>query len=189
MNIESLSSANLRQVGTNASLQLNTRSNASSSVGGQPGATRPDISGAAKKMAELNDLKTSDPEKFKATLTAMAEKARTDAASRTGKEAGFLNGLADKLENAAQTGDLSQLKPGKPPAGMAPPGGRPPGGGGGAPGKVGKPAGGKPNAESSEETDPSVDPADKNGDGTVTLAEKIAYESAHPEKAVSEVSA
>lgn len=181
MNIGALSSADVSQVDRNGPLSL------SSSVARQPGrgATRPDISGAAKKMAELNELRTSDPEKFKATLTEMAEKVRTDAAGRTGKEAEFLNGLADKLENAALTGDLSQLKPTKPPAGMAPPGGRPPGGaggGGGPPGGAGA-AQSKGQTQSSEETDPSADPADKDGDGIVSMTEQIAYETAHPDKA------
>ena len=59
--------------------------------------------------------------------------------------------------------------PGGPPPGGAPPGGAPPGGA----------AGSSSSANSSSESE-DVDPADTNGDGNVSAAEKLIYELSHP---------
>jgi EF hand len=61
--------------------------------------------------------------------------------------------------------------PGGPPPGGAPPGGAPPGGGGAPPGGA---------ASSKSQASEEADPADTNGDGNVSAAEKLIYELSHP---------
>lgn len=72
------------------------------------------ISPFAQLLNKLEQLQENDPDAFSETLTEMASEAREKAASATGTEAKMLNRLADNLEEAADTGDLSVLQP-KPP--------------------------------------------------------------------------
>jgi hypothetical protein len=138
-------------------------------------ATVPNISDAASMLSKLKDLQSSDPAKFQSTMKDMADHLRAAAKEQGGKAGEFLNGMADKVTEAAKTGDLSALKP--PPGGAGPMGGMhghggpPPGGGGG-----GGPSGGA----SEKSTSLSKDPADANGDGTVSALEKLAYDLKHP---------
>ncbi len=74
------------------------------------------ISPFAQFLNKLEQLQVKDPDAFSETLTEMASEAREKAASATGTEAKMLNRLADNLEEAAGTGDLSVLQP-KPPEG------------------------------------------------------------------------
>jgi hypothetical protein len=133
-------------------------------------ATIPNISEAASMLSKLKELQGSDPAKFQSTMKDMADNLRATAKEQGGKAAEFLNGMADKVTEAAKTGDLSALKPPSGgPGGMRGPGGPPPGGGGG-------PSGGA----SEKSTSLSKDPADANGDGTVSALEKLAYDLKHP---------
>ena len=61
--------------------------------------------------AKLQQLMQQDPTKAKALLSQIADQLKTAAQQQTGDAATRLNDLASKFENAAQTGDLSQLKP------------------------------------------------------------------------------
>ena len=101
-----------------------------------PSGDSAEISGPGKLFAELKELASSDPEKFKTVAADVAAKIRaaigdttsadstdgTDSASSTSGAGGAASRLADlaaKFEEAAQTGDVSVLAP---PAGG---GGRP----------------------------------------------------------------
>lgn len=148
------------------------------------------ISDRGTFLAELSQLKRSDPEAFTAKLTEMSEQARTAAKGATGDDAKALNRTADNLAEVAKSGDLSALEP--PASGARPTSGgaggargTPPGGGGGPPGAGG--GGAPPSAgasASSSADDSKYEAADTNKDGTVSSQEQIAYEAKHPEKAV-----
>ena len=136
------------------------------------------ISKQGDLLSRLRDLQDSDPEQFQATMKEMAGKLRAEAKESSGDKAKALNDLADKVTEAAETGDLSVLKP---PSGGR--GGRPPGGPGGPP-PGGAPPGGvaaaEEDASSTSSSSASTSPADANGDGTVTDAEQAAYDLLHP---------
>ena len=72
------------------------------------------ISPFAQFLNKLEQLQEKDPDAFTATLTEMAGEVREKAASAAGMDAEMLNRLADDMEEAAETGDLSALQP-KPP--------------------------------------------------------------------------
>ena len=54
-------------------------------------------------------LITSDPDKFKTVTADIAQKLKDAAGSKTGKQADFLNQLADKFSAASQSGSASDL--------------------------------------------------------------------------------
>ncbi len=102
---------------TSDSLQLQsiasrTVQDSESSVGGKR--DEAGISPFAQFLNKLEQLQEKDPDAFVETLTEMAAEAREKAASATGREAEMLDRLADDLEKAAETGDISVLQP-KPP--------------------------------------------------------------------------
>lgn len=82
---------------------------------------RTKMSGPGALMGKLQELEDTDPAAFREQANAMAEKLRAGARGLEGKEAEMVQQLADKLSEAAESGDLSALKPSGPP-----PGGRPP---------------------------------------------------------------
>jgi len=145
------------------------------------------ISPQAELLGKLSALKDADPKQFQATLSTMADELRASAKQQGGVAAQHLNGLADKVSEAAKTGDLSLLQPdangsnqkpgGGRPGGGPPPGGPPPGpppGGGGRP-----PSSGGGASKTSSQAQGSSDPADTNGDGTVSAVEKAIYALTH----------
>ena len=67
-------------------------------------------------MSQLQNLETTDPAKAKQVLTSIAS-ALSDKAKASGNADPHLQELADKFSQAAQTGDLSGLKPSGPPGG------------------------------------------------------------------------
>jgi hypothetical protein len=69
------------------------------------------ISAEGGLLGELDRLKISDPEKFRARLQDLAERLRTAAGAVGGKDAPALEQLADKMTEAAQTGELAVLRP------------------------------------------------------------------------------
>jgi hypothetical protein len=152
-----------------------TKSSAEASSAGP--ATVTTISREGDMLSHLSELQTSDPEQFQATMKQMSDDLRAAAKEKGGEEGQRLSAMADKVDKAAKTGDLSELKPpsGKPPAGGH--GGPPPAGG--ARGASGDDA----SSSSSSSSSSSTDPADANGDGTVTAVEQMAYDIKHPEKA------
>jgi len=78
------------------------------------------VSKYGQLMSQLQNLEQSDPAKAKQVLGEIASKL-SDAAKQAGGDRGkMMSALADKFQQAAQTGDLSGLKP---PASGAPHGG------------------------------------------------------------------
>ena len=188
--IAALSSKN---VGALNSVSGTTHPRATSGITNSGPAAVSAISPQAELLAKLSELKDSDPEQFQATLSKMTRELRSAAKEQGGAAAQHLNGLADQVAEVAKTGDLSLLQPdanqaggkamagrpaGGPPAGRPPPGGAPPGGGR-PPGGAGAGA-----SKKSNQSEGSSDPADTNGDGTVSAAEKAIYALTHsPSKA------
>lgn len=65
----------------------------------------------ADLFSKLQQLQTSDPEKFKQVTADIAQKLK-DAADQVGGDAGKrLSALADKFQQVSDTGDLSKLQP------------------------------------------------------------------------------
>ena len=71
----------------------------------------PTISPAASAMSRLEALQKSDPASFKAVMAKVADGLRAEAQTATGREAEFLNKLADRFDAAAKAGSLSALDP------------------------------------------------------------------------------
>jgi hypothetical protein len=86
---------------------------ASTLLGG--GSDTVQVSKPGELFSKLQQLQSADPEKLKAVLSDIASKLKEAAASQSGAGADRLNELASKFEEAAQTGDLSALKPPEPP--------------------------------------------------------------------------
>jgi hypothetical protein len=74
------------------------------------GADRTHLSKMGELMSKLQDLESSDPNKAKQVLSNIAS-ALADKASADGNADPQLQALSDKFAQAAQTGDLSGLKP------------------------------------------------------------------------------
>ena len=104
------------------------------------------VSAPAKLLAQLTELKKSDPSKFAEVVGKLKASVTADAKTSTDPtEQARLSDLASKLDVAGKTGDLSGL------AAPAP-------------------------AASAPAKKASADPADHNRDGTVTSKERQAYE-------------
>jgi hypothetical protein len=130
-------------------------------------------SGPAGLFKKLEALAKSDPAKFKELTAQMAEKVKeaADAATDT-NEKKMLTGLASKFSEASQTGDASGLKPPE---------------SGGRPRPSGPPPDNSASASSTSSTSSSstqtYDPADTNEDGSVSVAEQLAYEAKRASRA------
>ncbi len=71
-----------------------------------------DFSRPAEFFSKLQQLKDSDPEKFKQVCSDIAAKLRAAAEERGDTPEGkMLSELAEKFQNVADGGDISQLKP------------------------------------------------------------------------------
>lgn len=171
MNIDSLSGSSANAVASLQRVASSTRTNAAAeAIAGESGDSST-VSGPAQMLSKLKSLQASDPEKFAKTMADISDKLSqaADAATDPGEKKA-LSDLAGKFETAGKTGDLSALEP-------------PKGGGHGGPGgahgagKGPPPAGGgAASSASSSKSSDSTDPADANQDGTVTEAERQAYE-------------
>lgn len=86
----------------------------------------PDVSRMANLLSQLQELQTSDPEKFKEVMEKMSRQLAEAADGTQGRDAGFLADLADRFAEAGETGDLSLVQPpdGPPPGGPPPRGAR-----------------------------------------------------------------
>lgn len=75
------------------------------------------FSGPAEFLSKLQELKETDPEKFKELVQSAADQLKSAAESETDERARkMLTTLADKIASVADSGDLSQLEPPKPPS-------------------------------------------------------------------------
>jgi HSP90 family molecular chaperone len=104
MSISSLSSASSLSV-----ISVTSSATSSSSVTSAGDST--EMSEVAKLMKELGDLQKSDPAKFKEATAEIAQKLKDAASKTTGGQADLLNGLANKFDQASQTGSMSALQP------------------------------------------------------------------------------
>lgn len=87
-----------------------------------------EMSGPAQLFSKLQQLLDEDPEKFKEVMNQIADKFEEAAGEvEDGDMKQMLLEMAEKHRSVAESGDLSQLQPQRPP--MPPPGGM--GGGGG----------------------------------------------------------
>ena len=119
------------------------------------------VSGPGAMLNKLKELQQKDPAKFKEAMSTIASKLKEAASAATDpKEQKALNDLSAKFATAGQTGDLSGLAPPKH------------GKGGGGHHSDRPPAGGATGAATSTS---ATDPADTNGDGKVSDAERQAY--------------
>lgn len=74
-------------------------------------ATQTTVSKEGSVFAQLAALARSSPDQFKAAASEIAQKLKDEASQATGDKASRLASLADRFSQAAQTGDLSALKP------------------------------------------------------------------------------
>ncbi len=79
-----------------------------------------DFSQIGQLFSQLQQLQTSNPTEFKQVLTDAATKFKAAAAQSTDpQQTAFLNNLAGKFQTAADTGNLSALKPDSSPGGSS----------------------------------------------------------------------
>jgi hypothetical protein len=84
---------------------------ASGSDSGCGGTGSASMSKGAQFLNQLQQLKQSDPDKLKQVLSDISSKLQDAAKQAIGTQADALNKLADKFQQAAQTGELSKLQP------------------------------------------------------------------------------
>ncbi len=76
-----------------------------------PDATQTSVSPEASLFGQLSSLAQSDPARFKQVAQEISDKLKDAAGQATGGKADFLNQLAARFGDAAQSGDASVLKP------------------------------------------------------------------------------
>jgi hypothetical protein len=111
MNIGSISSTDPTQLGALASV---TRATAGVDADGDHDGSRTgsaSVSPVGKLFSQLAQLQQSDPARFKTVLTDIANKLQAAGQQDGGAQGQALADLASKFQQAAQTGDLSSLKP------------------------------------------------------------------------------
>jgi len=69
------------------------------------------VSPMGDMMSKLQQLSQSDPSKFKQVMAEIADKLKAVANDSSGQRADFLGKLADKFQQAGQSGDMSAFKP------------------------------------------------------------------------------
>lgn len=75
-----------------------------------------DLSKPSEIYSKLQELASTDPDKLKEVCASIAEKLESAAESSSGNDSKMLSDLAEKFQNVADGGDLSQLKPPEPPS-------------------------------------------------------------------------
>jgi hypothetical protein len=115
-----LASYGVGSTGSCPSGGASTTASASALLDGGDGTDSTQLSGPAQLLSQLQSLEASDPSKAKAAMTQLATDIRSQAQQVGGDQAQHMNDFADKLDQAASTGDLSVLQP---PQGQGPPGG------------------------------------------------------------------
>jgi hypothetical protein len=118
---------NVSRIGSLTSVAQTTAVTSTDSVNDVAQLDGPEPAGVSKMadlMKQLEELSQSDPEKFKKVMSSLAKQLQeqADAAGQAGDGgAGFLQELAQKFQQAADTGDVSALQPHRPPQGGSPP--------------------------------------------------------------------
>ena len=76
----------------------------------------PAIGAMGQSLSDLSELASSDPDKFKELTSGLADELRTKAEETDDEdEAAMLNEMADRFSAAAESGDVEDLRPPKPP--------------------------------------------------------------------------
>jgi len=76
------------------------------------------LSRGGQQMSQLSKLQTSDPEKFKAAAQEISDKLAEAAKNSTDEgESSALSDMSAQWAEAAETGDMSSLRPKAPPSG------------------------------------------------------------------------
>ncbi len=87
-------------------------SSATGTVGSSvSGAFSVDVSQPGQLFSQLQSLAQSDPTQFKQVTAEIASQLKDAASSATGKQADFLNNLANRFQTASQSGKASDLAP------------------------------------------------------------------------------
>ena len=109
--LNSISSSLLSEIDSYLSTQQTSGSTSTNASNATP-SDRVDFSQVAQLFKELQKLQSTDPTEFKKVLADAAKKLKDAAGQQSDSTAaGFLTNLADKFQQAADTGDLSVLKP------------------------------------------------------------------------------
>jgi hypothetical protein len=80
-------------------------------TGAVPGTDPSQLSPMASLLNQLQQLQQTDPTKFKAVMSSIADTLKADAQNATGPQAQRLTDLANKFSDAAQTGKMPDLQP------------------------------------------------------------------------------
>ena len=92
-----------------ASVASSTSASASASASSSGASAQ--LSGFGQLMSQLQSLEQSNPSQAQQVLSTIADKLNSEAQSAGGTQGQHLSALAQKFEQASQTGDLSGLKP------------------------------------------------------------------------------
>ena len=112
MNLSSIGATNLNQLTSIGSVTSSATLLAGLDGGGDhdgPGSVR--VSPLAQLLSQLQQLQQVDPSKLKTMLSDIANQLRATAQQEGGSQGATLSNLADKFQQAAQTGSLSSLQP------------------------------------------------------------------------------
>lgn len=119
--LNSISSSLLSEIDSYLSTQPTSGSTSTNASNATP-SDGVDFSQVAQLFKELQKLQSTDPAEFKKVLTDAAKKLKDAAGQQSDSmAASFLTNLADKFQQAADTGDLSVLKPPAPGSAYGPP--------------------------------------------------------------------
>jgi hypothetical protein len=119
--LSSINSSLLSEIDSYLSTQQTSGSTSTNASNATP-SDGVDFSRVAQLFKELQKLQSSDPAEFKKVLTDAAQKLKDAAGQQSDPTtASFLTNLADKFQQAADTGDLSVLKPSAPDGAYGPP--------------------------------------------------------------------
>ncbi len=129
INLSSLNTYSASSLFSTSATSSTASSSGTSSASAPAAGDSTRMSPMAKLVAKLQKLEATDPAKAKEVLGKLAAAVRDQAKSATGKDADHMNKLADALQKAADTGDLSGLAP-HGGGHRGPPPGAPPAGGG-----------------------------------------------------------
>jgi len=119
--LNSINNSLLSEIDSYLSTQQ-TSGNTSTTASNSTASDGVDFSQVAQLFKELQKLQSTDPTEFKKVLTDAAKKLKDAAGQQSDSTAAaFLTSLADKFQQAADTGDLSVLKPPAPASAYGPP--------------------------------------------------------------------
>jgi len=91
-------------------LQGSQRPSSIPPAGSGPAATTT-ISTPGELFSKLQQLQEKDPAQFKQVMSSLASDLRSEAAKTDGPQSAFMTKLADRFDQAAQSGNLSAAKP------------------------------------------------------------------------------